>query len=277
MVSKQPNIIKTLIQNGVDEMMAKHISHLFIRDPLVLYKENLNQPTEDDCVRSNDDDQTDLWENIQSTNWQSMRFKPPPNIASNSNIGWRVEFRTTELQITDFENAAFVAFLVLLSRTILSFNLNLLLPISKVDENMKRAQKRDACVNERFYFRLNPFDQSNDQPSSNMYAEMSMNEIINGSGDRFVGLVPLIKQYLAQLDHVDVETNCKMMHYLKLIEKKASGELKTTASWMRSFVTSSPKYKSDSVVSEELAYDLMWRMSLIASGKCKAPDLNDAF
>ena len=29
-------------------------------------------------------------QNIQSTNWQSMRFKPPP---PNSKIGWRVEFR----------------------------------------------------------------------------------------------------------------------------------------------------------------------------------------
>ena len=34
-------------------------------------------------------------QNINSTNWQSMRFKPPP---SNSNIGWRVEFRPTEVE-----------------------------------------------------------------------------------------------------------------------------------------------------------------------------------
>ena len=35
-----------------------------------------------------------LLQNIQSTNWQTMRFKPPP---ANSNIGWRVEFRPMEV------------------------------------------------------------------------------------------------------------------------------------------------------------------------------------
>ena len=37
-----------------------------------------------------------------------------------------------EVQITDFENAAFAVFVVLLTRAILSMNLNLYIPISKV-------------------------------------------------------------------------------------------------------------------------------------------------
>ncbi len=81
-----------------------------------------------------------------------MRFKPPP---PNSEIGWRVEFRPCELQFHDFENAAIVCFVVLLTRVILSYGYNLLVPISKVDENMKRAQKRDAVTEEKFYFRTN--------------------------------------------------------------------------------------------------------------------------
>ena len=84
-----------------------------------------------------------------------MRFKPPP---SNSPIGWRVEFRPCELQISDFENAAVVCFVVLLTRVILSFGYNLLIPISKVDENMKRAQKMDAILKEKFFFRVNITD-----------------------------------------------------------------------------------------------------------------------
>ena len=68
-------------------------------------------------------------QNIQSTNWQTLRFKPPP---PNSPIGWRVEFRSMEVQLTDFENAAFAVFIVLMSRAILSFNLNFYVPISKV-------------------------------------------------------------------------------------------------------------------------------------------------
>jgi glutamate--cysteine ligase catalytic subunit len=63
-----------------------------------------------------------------------MRFKPPP---PESPIGWRVEFRPMEVQMTEFENAAYVVFIVLLTRVILSFQLNLLLPISKVVQIFK--------------------------------------------------------------------------------------------------------------------------------------------
>ena len=58
-----------------------------------------------------------------------MKFKPP---LPNSSMGWRVEFRPLEVQLTDFENAAFAVFVVLLTRAILSFKLNLYIPVSKV-------------------------------------------------------------------------------------------------------------------------------------------------
>ena len=99
---------------------------------------------------SYEEDDIDHFENIQSTNWQTMRFKPPPPGAP---IGWRVEFRPCELQISDFENAAVVCFVVLLTRAILSYKWNLLMPISLVDENMRRAQRRDAVLNQKFYWR----------------------------------------------------------------------------------------------------------------------------
>jgi glutamate--cysteine ligase catalytic subunit len=111
-----------------------------------------------------------------------VRFKPPP---ANSPIGWRVEFRSMEVQLTDFENAAFAVFIVLLSRAILSMNLNFYIPISKVrasprlflfpiyprrafaascstrarqvDENMQRAQRRDAVKEQKFWFRKDVF------------------------------------------------------------------------------------------------------------------------
>lgn len=67
-----------------------------------------------------------------------MRFKPPP---LNSSIGWRVEFRPCEAQITDIENAAIVCFIVLLTRVILSYQLNFLIPISKVRERREILKK----------------------------------------------------------------------------------------------------------------------------------------
>ena len=59
-----------------------------------------------------------------------------------------------EAQITDFENAAFTAFVVLLSRVILALDLNLYIPISKMEENMAIAHKRNAAVDEKFWFPL---------------------------------------------------------------------------------------------------------------------------
>jgi glutamate--cysteine ligase catalytic subunit len=58
-----------------------------------------------------------------------------------------------EVQITEFENAAYAVFVVLLTRTILSLDLNLYMPLSKVDENMKTAHKRDAVKIGSFFFR----------------------------------------------------------------------------------------------------------------------------
>lgn len=145
-IATDADIYKMLVDGGVDHLLAKHYSHLFIRDPLVVFRELLDQ---DDQVSA------DHFENIQSTNWQTMRFKPPP--PSSPNMGWRVEFRSMEIQLTDKENAAFAIFVVLLTRTILAYNLNFYIPLSKVDENMARAQSRDAVLNQKFWFRTNVF------------------------------------------------------------------------------------------------------------------------
>lgn len=48
-----------------------------------------------------------------------------------------------------------------------------------------------------------------------------------------------------------------------LICKRASGELKTTASWIREFVQSHPAYRHDSVISDAIAYDLVMELKAI--------------
>ena len=45
------------------------------------------------------------------------------------------------------------------------------------------------------------------------------------------------------------------------------GELLTWASWMRKFVQDHPEYKQDSVVTEKMTYDLMWRYTRIVTGQ----------
>lgn len=82
-----------------------------------------------------------------------MRFKPPPSF--DSKIGWRVEFRTMDIQITDFENSALIVALAMIHNVINHFDVNFIMPISKIDENMEAAHKRDAYFKERFWFRTN--------------------------------------------------------------------------------------------------------------------------
>ena len=81
-VQYETETYKKLIDEGVEETVARHIAHLFVRDPLQVYKERLEQ---------DDETSTEHFETIQSSVWNNMRFKPPP--LDNPQIGWRVEFR----------------------------------------------------------------------------------------------------------------------------------------------------------------------------------------
>ncbi|XP_022790913.1 glutamate--cysteine ligase catalytic subunit-like [Stylophora pistillata] len=176
------DIYQQLVVAGVDEPLARHVAHLFIGDPVAsLCLEDLYK---------DDEESSDLFENINSTNWQTVRFKPPQ---PNSSMGWRVEFRSLDIQLTDLENAAFVTFVILLTRVILSFDLNLLIPISKVDENMVKAQKRDAVRQGEFSFRRNlcksvAVKEAENCPNGDLrhdgeFELMSIDKIINGKGE----------------------------------------------------------------------------------------------
>uniref|UniRef100_A0A0N5AG44 Glutamate--cysteine ligase n=1 Tax=Syphacia muris TaxID=451379 RepID=A0A0N5AG44_9BILA len=263
---------KQLRDGGIDEPLAKHIAHMFIRDPLQVFKERIEQ---------DDTKTTEHFETIQSSNWMNMRFKPPPPDAPD--IGWRVEFRPTEVQLTDFENAAYCAFVVLLTRAIRSFDLVFLLPISLVTENMERAQRRNAVLEQKLYFRkgLTKCKNSSGEcsvPSANDddIVEMTVGEIINGKKDEFPGLIPLIKQYLDSAD-VDVETRCTIMQYLTFLQKRASGKILTLASWMREFIRGHEDYKFDSFVSDRIVYDMLKVMNDISCGKIHCPKLHGEF
>ena len=268
-----------LMDGGMDALLATHFAHLFIRDPLVIFAEDLKEL---------DLNKTDHFENLQSTNWQHMRFKPPPH---DKDTGWRVEFRPMEIQITDFENAAFSIFIVLITRAILSFDLNFYIPIPLTTANMESAHVRDAVLEQQFHFRNDPLParpvkangtSGNTSPAylpsrpptptgsvEDEHSLMTIDDIINGQpGEGFPGLVPLVESYLNSVN-VDVETKCELARYLDLIRKRASGQLWTGAKWIRHFVRSHPDYKKDSVVSESINYDLIKAVENITKNEGK--------
>lgn len=274
-----PEVKETLMDGGMDSLLATHFAHLFIRDPIVIFAEDLQEL---------DLDKTDHFENFQSTNWQHIRFKPPP---SDNSIGWRVEFRPMEIQITDFENAAFAVFIILLTRVILSFNLNFYIPIRKTDDNMQTAHKKDAIIKEKFHFRKNLFHTRNTSfgfksepnsshnisqcsaslpPVEDEYTLMDINTIVNGCSNtqsdwNFQGLIPLIETYLDSVN-IDVETHCRIACYLDLIRNRASGKLWTAAKWIREFVKAHQDYKADSQINDNINHDLIRSVLALETG-----------
>ena len=277
-------LFQLLLQNKIDFSIARHIAHLFTRDPLVIF---------DDEIVVDDTKTTAHFDNIQSTNWNSVRWKPPPlpklsqeemqlgaaSASSSqakpaSHIGWRTEFRTMEISLTDFENAAYTIFTILITRVILAFDLTLYIPISNLDENMRRAHKMNSALKEKFYFRkdMAPKDDTNEcKTNSNtgdIYEdceEMTIEEIMLGKADYFPGLIPLCYAYLDYIE-CDKKTYEKISQYLNLIKMKATGEVMTTAAWMRKFIMDHPKYKKDSFVTEEIVFDLMMECKQIGEG-----------
>ncbi|VDP98569.1 unnamed protein product [Trichobilharzia regenti] len=215
-----------------------------------------------------------------------MRFKPPP---LNSTIGWRVEFRPTELQLTDFENAAFVTFILLLSRTILKYKLNLLIPLSKVDANIATAFKRDSrIVNfiSLFILDASPIDLaascSNlnrnrtystccDPPDLNCLLSQDSQE--NDSADTFdCSMDPPPACSSMAFTEVKPEDSYTLMSVDEIINGSVS-ELMTTAKWIRSRIINHPDYKKDSYISPKINFDLMRECWNITEGICRPPEL----
>ena len=341
------------VQAGIDLQLARHVAHLFTRDPLVIRKDRLHL---------NDDADTDHWENIQSTVRAAPELAPlasPPRTPCTPDLitlAWLAPRRTgkrrvrpraleqapapqlrqdkrcasmhlptpcpcdcaptgaleatsqgsavratcglarrvpldggandrlrerglhgvrafvplshcvTPLSITVCHVLLLQVFIVLLSRVILAFDLNLYMPLSLVDENMRRAHTRNATTAERFHFR------ALEGPNEGSIMELSLAEILGGKEGAFPGFVPLIFAYLDEIE-CDPETLVLVSNYMELILRRARGELLTPAAWMRDFIQHHEDYAGDSIVPESTAHDLLQACAAIGEGRRQEPTL----
>lgn len=71
----------------MDSKLLDHYGYLFVRDNLCIFKGTLEHEFHYN--------ETKLFEAIQSSNWNDVRLKPPPSM--DSQIGWRVEFRSMDV------------------------------------------------------------------------------------------------------------------------------------------------------------------------------------
>jgi glutamate--cysteine ligase catalytic subunit len=166
-----------------------------------------------------------------------------------------------EIQLSDFDNAAFAVFMSLLRQAVANFDLNFYIPTGKVAENMERAHVRNAAAEQTFFFRKNVYSSG---PNSKIptktedeYRLMTVNGIINDSSNKetagnepsFPGLLPIIQSFIVEILGVESKTKSQLDKYLDVIRARATGELLTPASWMRQYVVAHTEYTQDSVVS----------------------------
>lgn len=253
----------------MDARLARHFAGPLARDPLLVLNGELELP-----VHST----THQFDKLYGTAWPHVRLKPP---SADGECGWRLEFRSPDIQVTDLENAAIAVFIALARHTILHFNLNLYIPITKIAENMDRAGAKDAVLVEQLWFRKDPFP-TGERATSTVEDEsrlMTLDEIVNGSksqGDQgsaadsetFPGLIPLIQSFLTATD-VNAATLEQLTRYLTIISEKASGRLWTAARWMRQLVQTHESYLHDSVVSDEICYDILCKIRDVTLGITK--------
>lgn len=254
-------VLKRLLENEkypLDYDLAKHFAHLYIRDPISTFEELLDQ---------DNSTSTNHFENIQSTNWQTLRFKPPTQEATpdNHNVpGWRVEFRPLDIQLLDFENAAFSNMMYMIVDFVLqnTDKINPYVPMSQVWENMIRAHHRDAAIKEKFYWRTT-FDSQEKLQFGDESEELSLDEIFHNKNN---GIFPVfINTILKQRNFIQKEwqemkdqpQNRRLYYYFKIISDRASGRLPTAAKFLKNFILTHPDYRHDSKISQQINYDLI--------------------
>lgn len=265
---------------GLDHNFAAHLSYFLRRDPLLLERDHLGAHGSDDTYH---------FRSSYRCSWPHVRLKFPEGEAS----GWKVEFRPMEVQLTDFENAAFIVFLVLLRHAMAHYMVQLYIPMHCVVENMQTAVKRNAVTTEEYWFRASGplrWDDQDGRPRNEARCQdsgvketgrkgaaqrLSLEEIFCGSShdrfqydmarpDDFPGLVPLIKRYLKDIAVSNDEWGM-FLRYLDFIEGRASGKLWTNARWMRHTIQSHSSYQHDGLVTQDACYDLCCKIRDLSS------------
>lgn len=112
--------------------------------------------------------------------------------------------------------------------------------------------KRNAAREQKFYFRINIFDDG--KP---VIKELTLEEIFNGCED-FIGLKAAVEEFLkqnkdkvdAEMKEVENETVEQVMLSIQYLCDISSGKVPTNATIMREFIKNHSNYSKNSDISE---------------------------
>ena len=259
------------IEAGISENLSTHFCNLLVRDPLVIFDKKINITDENDMTH---------FENINSSNWNSIRFKLPR--PADKDHSYKIEIRTCDLQLTPFENTSMVNFIVNLYNIILKQNCNFIIPITKVDQNYENAYCNDAINTKKFWWRINCFEDINLNLDNYDYKKdeedniklLTINEILNGKKEyNYPGLISVIKNEIKNNLNYSEDIRKSLFKFVDHMEKKAKGEIWTDAKYIRKYISEHPKYNKDSIITEEINYDLVNHLIEIQNGILKPKEL----
>lgn len=92
-------------------------------------------------------------------------------------------------------------------------------------------------------------------------SELTLDEIFNGKGTEFEGLIPIVRTYLGKVVQPPEDSIKQLCQYLNFLSKRVSGELPTGAHWQRNFILNHAEYNHDSIITTGVAYDLLEKIS----------------
>jgi glutamate--cysteine ligase catalytic subunit len=227
--------LKTMVEGGIPERLSRHFCNLLVRDPLVIFEDKIDIADKSD--RSH-------FENFNSTNWNSLRFKPPR--PEDNDTCFKIEVRPCDLQLTPFENSSFLGLLLALYASVFNFDVNFIMPITKVDENFERAYLQDSVTEKKFWWRINSIDnefkninhsliqrkflsnKDREVPSKEMddenIKELTMKEIFFGTEEyNYPGLIKLCYKAI-EMRFADDETRNYLGRFIEFIGLRATGK-----------------------------------------------------
>ncbi|BAM41517.1 uncharacterized protein TOT_030000779 [Theileria orientalis strain Shintoku] len=243
-----------LIKFGIDPILARHISHKMVYQPLVVYEEDFGRVN---C------DETDMhYQIFHATNWASVRLNHPKILESRAHssdskpekIPWRVEFRPMDIQLTDEENSMFICVVAYLVKVLLLKRLNLYMPISLVDINTEISSKIESCHRDLFYFR--------EDITSNKLSikKFSLHDILFGQVGLFRIVVENLENEFVSGD-VSREFRDQLVKYFKHFEQLTLGNTPTNATKLRRFIQTHPTYTGDGTITDQILYDIIQNLT----------------
>ena len=223
-----------LIKKKFPDRFAKYICNLLVRDPMCIF---------DNKIEVDDNQDPTHFLNFMSTNWNSIRFKPP--LPLDKDHLFKLEVRPCDLQLTPFENAAIVTFVMLFIEAIKSYDLNFIIPMSLSLKNFDNSVLMDYLHIGKFYWRengikdnfrnsklcKNDFLENENPPDKSIFnpeedikniKEMTINEILNGNNN-YLGIIPVLVEY-ATSKYKDEELDLLLVH-LEFIKQKSQGTI----------------------------------------------------